>query len=78
MPNAAFATGQFKLYVTNLGPWSGGLEYRYRGAFPLTSGPCNDSAVPTDFGHGLTCANAPTAMGGVYSSGYREWNANVH
>jgi hypothetical protein len=78
LPNAPFATGQFNLYVRNLGPWSGGLEYRYLGAFPLTSGPCNDVAVATAFGSGLTCANAPTAKGMVFGSGYGEWSADVH
>jgi outer membrane receptor protein involved in Fe transport len=37
LPNAPFATGSFAGYVKNLGPWSGGLEYRYLGAYPLSS-----------------------------------------
>lgn len=37
LPNAPFATGSLNVYVTNLGPWSGGLEYRYVSAFPLSS-----------------------------------------
>ena len=37
LPNAPFATGSFNVYVRNLGPWSGGLEYRYLSAFPLSS-----------------------------------------
>jgi outer membrane receptor protein involved in Fe transport len=37
LPNAPFATGSFNVYVKNPGPWSGGLEYRYLGAFPLSS-----------------------------------------
>jgi len=37
LPNAPFATGSFAAYVKSLGSWSGGLEYRYLGAFPLTS-----------------------------------------
>ncbi len=77
LPNAPFATGQFNLYVTNLGPWSGGLEYRYLSSFPLSSGPCVNAAVTTDFGHGLTCADAPTAKGMVYGPGYGEWNGDV-
>ena len=32
-----FATGSFAAYVKNLGPWSGGLQYRYLGAFPLSA-----------------------------------------
>jgi hypothetical protein len=31
LANAPFATGSFNVYVKNLGPWSGGLEYRYLG-----------------------------------------------
>lgn len=37
LANAPFATGSFAAYVKHLGPWSGGLEYRYLGAFPLSS-----------------------------------------
>ncbi|MGC1460012.1 MAG: TonB-dependent receptor plug domain-containing protein [Steroidobacteraceae bacterium] len=37
LANAPFATGSFAAYVKNLGPWSGGLEYRYLGAYPLSS-----------------------------------------
>jgi hypothetical protein len=37
LANAPFATGSFAAYIKNLGPWSGGLEYRYLGAFPLSS-----------------------------------------
>lgn len=37
LPNAPFATGSFAAYVKDLGPWSGGLQYRYLGAFPLSS-----------------------------------------
>ena len=37
LPNAPFATGSFNVYVKNLGPWSGGLEYRYLGREPLSS-----------------------------------------
>ncbi|HEY2418644.1 MAG TPA: TonB-dependent receptor, partial [Steroidobacteraceae bacterium] len=37
LPNAPFATGSLNVYVKNLGHWSGGLEYRYLGAFPLSS-----------------------------------------
>jgi outer membrane receptor protein involved in Fe transport len=37
LPNAPFATGSFAAYVKDLGRWSGGLEYRYLGAYPLSS-----------------------------------------
>ena len=29
--DAPVATGSLALYLTNLGPWSGGLDYRYLG-----------------------------------------------
>jgi hypothetical protein len=35
--NAPFAMGSFDLYVKNLGPWSGGLEYRHLSAYPLST-----------------------------------------
>lgn len=37
LPNAPFATASLSAYVKNLNSWSGGLEYRYLGAFPLSS-----------------------------------------
>jgi TonB dependent receptor/TonB-dependent Receptor Plug Domain len=37
LPNAPFATGSFAAYVKELGAWSGGLQYRYLGAYPLSS-----------------------------------------
>ncbi len=37
LPNAPFAAGSLNLYVKNLGPWRGGLEYRYVSGFPLSS-----------------------------------------
>jgi hypothetical protein len=37
LPNAPFATGSFNIYIKHLGAWSGGLEYRYLGAFPLSA-----------------------------------------
>ena len=36
LPNAPVATGSFNVYVKNLGPWGGGLEYRYLGTEPLS------------------------------------------
>jgi outer membrane receptor protein involved in Fe transport len=78
MPNAPLATGSFNVYVKNLGAWSGGLEYRYLGAYPLSSGPCINSAVRTDFPGLTTCAQAPTPKGEVYGHGYGEWNGDVH
>jgi outer membrane receptor protein involved in Fe transport len=37
LPNAPFATGSCNVYVKNLGRWSGGVQYRYLGAYPLSS-----------------------------------------
>lgn len=37
LPNAPLATGSFAAYVKDLGAWSGGLQYRYLGAYPLSS-----------------------------------------
>ncbi|HTY48354.1 MAG TPA: TonB-dependent receptor, partial [Steroidobacteraceae bacterium] len=78
LPNAPFATGSFNAYIRDLGPWSGGIAYRYLGAFPLTSGPCTNAAVQADFPGLTTCSQAPTAKGTVFGSGYGEWSADVH
>ena len=78
LPNAPFAAGSFNVYVKNLGHLSGGLSYRYLGAYPLSSGPCVDSAVANDFPGYTSCANAPTAKGQVDGHGYGEWNGDVH
>ena len=37
LPNAPFAAGSFNVNIRNLGPWSGGLGFRYLSAFPLSS-----------------------------------------
>jgi hypothetical protein len=37
LPNAPVATGSLNIYLKNLGPWSGALEYRYLGDYPLSS-----------------------------------------
>jgi hypothetical protein len=78
--DAPRATGALALYVTNLGPWSGSLNYRYLGSYPLSSGPCVESAVVHDFGPGYTCANSPTsaAPGQVDGKGFGEWNLDAH
>ncbi len=76
--DAPRATGALALYVTNLGPWSGGLNYRYLGSYPLSSGPCVDSAAEHDFG--TTCAQSPTrnVLGQVDGRGFGEWNLDAH
>jgi hypothetical protein len=78
--DAPHATGALALYLMNLGPWSGGLDYRYLGNYPLSSGPCVESAVRHDFGAGYTCANSPTsgAQGQVDGRGFGEWNLDAH
>ena len=77
--DAPVATGSLALYLTNLGPWSGGLNFRYLGNYPLSSGPCVDSAAVHDFpGVATSCANAPTALGQVNGKGFGELNLDVH
>jgi outer membrane receptor protein involved in Fe transport len=77
--DAPVATGSLALYLTNLGPWSGGVNFRYLGNYPLSSGPCVDSAAVHDFpGVATSCANAPTALGQVDGRGFGELNLDVH
>jgi outer membrane receptor protein involved in Fe transport len=76
--DAPVATGVFALYVTNSGPWSGGLEYRYLGNYALSSGPCVDSAAAKDFPATPNCATAPTAAGQVNGKGFGELNMDAH
>jgi hypothetical protein len=76
--DAPLATGSAALYLTNLGRWSGGLNYRYLGNYPLSSGPCANSAAVHDFPGATSCANAPTAPGQVNGKGFGELNADVH
>ena len=76
--DAPLATGALALYLLNLGRWSGGLDYRYLGNYPLSSGPCVDSAAEHDFG--TPCAASPTkaALGQVDGKGFGEWNLDAH
>jgi hypothetical protein len=76
--DAPVATGSIALYVTALGPWSGGLEYRYLGNYPLSSGPCVNFAVMRDFPGVTSCARAPTALGQVNGKGFGELNFAAH
>jgi len=77
--DAPVATGSLALYLNDLGPWSGGLSYRYLGNYPLSSGPCNAAAAVHDFpGVATSCANAPTAVGQVNGKGFGETNLDVH
>jgi outer membrane receptor protein involved in Fe transport len=76
--NAPVATGALALYVSNLGRWSGALDYRYLGNYPLSSGPCNSAAAVHDFpGLATSCLNAPTAPGQVNGKGFGETNLNI-
>ena len=77
--DAPVATGSLALYLTHLGPWSGGLNFRYLGNYPLSSGPCIDSAAVHDFpGVATSCANAPTVLGQVNGKGFGELNLDIH
>ena len=77
--DAPVAAGSLALYLHDLGPWSGGLMYRYLGNYPLSSGPCVNSAAVHDFPDVATsCANAPTALGQVNGKGYGQLNLDVH
>jgi hypothetical protein len=77
--DAPLATGSFALYVSHLGPWSGGVNFRYLGNYPLSSGPCVNSAAVKDFpGVANSCANAPTALGQINGKGFGELNLDVH
>jgi outer membrane receptor protein involved in Fe transport len=72
-------TGSAALYLIDLGPWSGGLNFRYLGNYPLSSGPCVNSAAVHDFpGVATSCANAPTARGQVNGNGYGQLNLDLH
>lgn len=87
--DAPIATGSLALYLIKLGPWSGGLEYRYLGNFPLSSGPCNDVSVANDFpGSGPSpntsapnCAYAVahglTTSGQLDGKGFGEFNLDA-
>jgi outer membrane receptor protein involved in Fe transport len=76
--NAPGVTGSLALYLTGFGALSGGLNYRYLGSYPLSSGPCDDAAAARDFPRAATsCANAPTAIGQVNGKGFGELNLDV-
>jgi hypothetical protein len=76
--DAPYATGSAALYLTSLGRWSGGLEYRFLGNYPLSSGPCVNSAAMHDFPGSTSCASAPTAPGQIDGKGFGELNLDVH
>ncbi|HUA52917.1 MAG TPA: TonB-dependent receptor [Candidatus Sulfotelmatobacter sp.] len=77
--DAPAMAGSLALYLHDLGPWSGGLAYRYLGDYPLSSGPCMNAAAVHDFpGVATSCANAPTTPGQVNGKGYGQLNLDVH
>jgi outer membrane receptor protein involved in Fe transport len=77
--DAPVGTGSLSLYARDLGPWSGGLSYRYLGNYPLSSGPCVNAAAVHDFpGVASSCATAPTVSGQVNGKGFGELNLDVH
>jgi outer membrane receptor protein involved in Fe transport len=77
--DAPLATGSLDLYLMNLGAWSGGLDYRFLGNYPLSSGPCDNAAAVRDFPHVATsCADAPTPPGQVNGKGFGELNLIVN
>jgi outer membrane receptor protein involved in Fe transport len=76
--DAPKAAGSAALYVQTLGDWSGGLTFRYLGDYPLSSGPCVNSAAVHDFpGVATSCNNAPTLPGQVNGKGYGQLNLEV-
>jgi TonB-dependent Receptor Plug Domain len=77
--DAPVATGSLALYLTQLGRWSAGLDYRYLGRYALSSGPCVDAAAARDFpGSAGGCAGAPTLAGQVDGNGFGELNLDAH
>jgi outer membrane receptor protein involved in Fe transport len=77
IPNAPSVIANAAAYLKNLGPWSGGIEYRYLGGYPVSSGPCVNSAAVNDFPGATSCANAPTAPGLIKGKGYGELNIDA-
>jgi outer membrane receptor protein involved in Fe transport len=76
--DAPVSTGSLALYLKDFGPWSGGVSVRYLGNYPLSSGPCVNSAAVHDFPEVATsCANAPTALGQVNGKGFTEVNLDA-
>ena len=77
--DAPYATGSVALYLQHFGPWSGGLDFRYLGDYPLSSGPCVNAAAVRDFpGVATSCANAPTPLGQVNGKGFGQVNLDLH
>jgi hypothetical protein len=73
LPNAPLATGSFNVYVKNLGPWSGGLEYRYLGREPLSP----DNQIQSA-GYGEWNADVRYAFASDWSMGLGVYNILNH
>ncbi|MDB6161604.1 MAG: TonB-dependent receptor, partial [Gammaproteobacteria bacterium] len=69
LPNAPFATGSFNLYVKNLGPWSGGLEFRYLSKEPLSA----DDQIQSG-GYGEWNGDVQLALAGGWRVGLGVYN----
>jgi hypothetical protein len=69
LPNAPFATGSINMYVKNLGPWSGGLEYRYLGREPMSA----DNQIQSA-GYGELNGDARFAFARNWSAGLGVYN----
>jgi outer membrane receptor protein involved in Fe transport len=69
IPNAPDMIASFAAYVKNLGPWSGGLEYRFLGAQPLTP----DNAVKAS-GYGEWNADIKYSFGAGWQLGLGAYN----
>jgi outer membrane receptor protein involved in Fe transport len=55
------------------------MNVRYLGSYPLSSGPCVNSAAATDFPNVATsCANAPTPAGQINGRGFAQVNLDAH
>jgi len=76
--DAPYATGSAALYLKDLGRWNAGLNYRFLGNYPLSSGPCVNAAAIHDFPGASSCASAPTVAGQIDGKGFGELNADVH
>ncbi len=69
LANAPTATGSFNVYVTNLGPWSGSLAYRYLGSYPLSA-----DDVVRGHGYGEWNADAHYEIGAGWSASLGVYN----
>ena len=74
LANAPFATGSLAAYIKNLGPWNGGLQYRYLSAYPLSA----DDAVQGS-GYGEWNGDLHCTLRGGWDAGLGLYNIlNVH